>query len=419
MKKLTISAVMLTCCLAAIGQTIPPVPGRLCSAGFTPTCTDSQTIATSGGYIYVPNNGSWAPSFEKLVSGAPASLTVTVSGCMQGGTCDPAAITDTATASDVMSFGFSKVYYAFKITASWSGGTNPSVTINSYPSTAALHPNGGGMPIGSPASLQNTANFPSSGEERDFFGGYFGSYLRGTLANIESGANVIGIVNYFGDSMTRGDGLTSVLRNYLQTDWFDGGPGWCSANYAYGAVWPADCQLTADTGSGVPAGTWIDCVHGAGGSGCTGSYIANGPDLMTTISNDTSTPAAKRITCNNVDQMQLWYMQQPNGGSFEYSFDAAGEATTVNTAGALGLKVLDWATLHGAAIGNGTHYVNLKITAAGSGSSGDACQGSSSGAAEVCILGAYCINDIGGGVAVNKLGSDRINGGLMGDVHRK
>lgn len=253
--------------------------------------------------------------------------------------------------------------------------------------------------------LMNPVSYPSQYMERDFFGGYFGSYLRGTQASIEAGTNIIGIVNYFGDSMTRGDGLTSVLRNYYQTDWFDGGPGWCTANYTYGVVWPAECQLTADTGTGAPAGTWLDCVHGAGGSGCASTYTANGPDLMTSMSNDISTPAAKRLTCNNVDQMGLWYVQQPNGGSFAYTFDAAGEATTVSTAGALSVKFLDWATIHGSAIGNGTHWVNFKITAAGTGTQGDACEGTTTGVAQTCVLGAYCLNDIGGGLIVNKNGA--------------
>ncbi|MGB8887126.1 MAG: SGNH/GDSL hydrolase family protein [Candidatus Korobacteraceae bacterium] len=372
--------------------------GNLSGIPAAGSCKNSQT-AGSGQTITVTNSlGGITGSFELLVSGTPATASIPIKGCKLGGTCD-LLTTSTSTSNSIFEPTPATVYDYFTIAPTFTGGSAPTLTVN----TTITMARGGNL---SPTlNLQNTTQFPSSSEERDSFGGYFGSYLRGTQANIESGANIIGIVNYFGDSMTRGDGLTSVLRNYLQTDWFDGGPGWCSANYTYGAVWPADCQLTADTGSGAPAGTWTDCVHGAGGSGCTGNYTANGPDLMTTISNDTSTPAAKRITCENVDQMQLWYVQQPNGGSFEYTFDSAGEATTVSTAGTLSLKVLDWATIKGSAIGNGTHYVNFKITVAGSGSSGDACQGSSSGTAQTCILGAYCINDIGGGMVVNKNGA--------------
>lgn len=106
----------------------------------------TQIVTVSGNSVPFPNgNGSMHVSFEELIAGSPATVSIVIQGCMTGGTCDTLD-TYTTVANAIRSPSISKVYDSFSVTASWTGGTNVKVTINATLSTAN---NGSGPPSGS------------------------------------------------------------------------------------------------------------------------------------------------------------------------------------------------------------------------------------------------------------------------------
>jgi hypothetical protein len=98
------------------------------------------------GTVVVPNlYGGMSASFEEIVSGAPASVSITVQGCLRGGTCDSAMDTNTLVGSIIRSVvPVTKPYGYFLVTATWTGGTNPTVTINPFITSAKVGAGGGG-----------------------------------------------------------------------------------------------------------------------------------------------------------------------------------------------------------------------------------------------------------------------------------
>ena len=116
-----------------------------------PFCNDSQTIITSGSTIIVGGNGGLIGSFEEIFNGSPATVSVVIQGCLTAGTCSTID-TNTVATNTVRTLNFSVVYAYFKVTASWTGGTNPSVQINTRLTTA-------GLPFGSSGTISGqTAN---------------------------------------------------------------------------------------------------------------------------------------------------------------------------------------------------------------------------------------------------------------------
>ncbi len=102
------------------------------------------TLAASGTCNMGNSYGAYGASFEEIPNGSPSGVSVTVQGCMQGGTCDTAADTNTSTSATVRAVTFTKVYDYFKITVgTLTGGTSPTMTINSVVSTANSHSAGG------------------------------------------------------------------------------------------------------------------------------------------------------------------------------------------------------------------------------------------------------------------------------------
>jgi hypothetical protein len=92
-----------------------------------------------GNTVNIPNiAGSQATSFEYVFTGGPASVSITIQGCMRGqdgqpgqvGTCDAAADTYVGTTNSIRNPSFTKVYDTFLITiGTLSAGS--SVVINS------------------------------------------------------------------------------------------------------------------------------------------------------------------------------------------------------------------------------------------------------------------------------------------------
>jgi len=81
------------------------------------------TVQNTGGVIHA--------SFETVPAGSPTSVSVTVQGCMRGGTCDTASATITSTTPLITYVTFAKAYDSFQVTVgTLSGGTSPTVTVN-------------------------------------------------------------------------------------------------------------------------------------------------------------------------------------------------------------------------------------------------------------------------------------------------
>jgi len=78
-------------------------------------------------------------TFEEIIAGTPATVSIVVQGCMRGGTCE---ILDTYTtvANADRSPSLTKVYDYFAVTPSWTGGTSPSVTVSADAVAPTLTP---------------------------------------------------------------------------------------------------------------------------------------------------------------------------------------------------------------------------------------------------------------------------------------
>lgn len=87
--------------------------------------------------------GTQYNQWELLVTGAPATMTVTVTGCMRGGTCSATLATSSGTANQILNT--TGVYDYYNVAAAWTGGTAPTVTVNR---TATIAMNGGNLGLG-------------------------------------------------------------------------------------------------------------------------------------------------------------------------------------------------------------------------------------------------------------------------------
>lgn len=92
------------------------------------------TGGTSGVVLTATNpRGSAAQSFEYVITGSPATASIVLKGCMSSGTCDTIE-TSTATTSSNRSFNFNYDY--FTITPTFTGGSTPTLAVNTLFSEA-------------------------------------------------------------------------------------------------------------------------------------------------------------------------------------------------------------------------------------------------------------------------------------------
>lgn len=101
---------------------------------------DSQTISASGGTATFVDPAGVSQRFEYVISGAPASMSLVIQGCMRGGTCDSL---DTYSGTTNSNRFLSVNYDSYIITGTWSGGTNVVVKVNRL-GTAARNFSGSG-----------------------------------------------------------------------------------------------------------------------------------------------------------------------------------------------------------------------------------------------------------------------------------
>lgn len=123
----------------------------------------SYTITTSGS-IYQFNNVIAVTGFslEEVITGSPSTVSIVVQGCMRGGTCDTLD-TYTTVANTIRQIQGN--YDNFQITASWTNGTNPTVTLNilvtnsSTYSTVATQKNMASQPVPGPALVEKSGRW--------------------------------------------------------------------------------------------------------------------------------------------------------------------------------------------------------------------------------------------------------------------
>ena len=101
-------------------------PAQVAGSGVAGTTSVSGTalpnVANAGGVLHA--------SFEEIPTGSPATVSVTVVGCMRGGTCDAASNTNTTATATIVYVTFAKAYDYFVVTPSWTGGTAVTYTVN-------------------------------------------------------------------------------------------------------------------------------------------------------------------------------------------------------------------------------------------------------------------------------------------------
>jgi len=143
-KKILILAAMLITTIVCRGQ-----PTGNCSNNTSQqtqrSCADSQKTAVSGTVFTIQNNGGLVPAFEELITGAPATVSIVIQGCGPSGTCDTLD-TYTTVANAVRAPTVSKFYSYYTVTPSWTGGTNPVVTVNTTITSARLGSPGSSFP---------------------------------------------------------------------------------------------------------------------------------------------------------------------------------------------------------------------------------------------------------------------------------
>jgi hypothetical protein len=145
---LVLAAVMLLAAVA-LGQSSGPVNCGDASVTFISCRPAQQTIANSGDSITINNYvAGVTASFEELITGAPATVSIVIKGCMRGTTCDTLD-TYTTVANAIRKPTISSIYDYFTITASWTGGSSVSVKVNTAVTTAR---NGGGGSLAIPGS---------------------------------------------------------------------------------------------------------------------------------------------------------------------------------------------------------------------------------------------------------------------------
>lgn len=123
---------------------------------------DKQTVTASASTVTELNNaGAMNVSFEYVITGSPATISIVLSGCKNGGTCEALdTYTTVANAIRPTSSALSKAYDYFTIVPSWTGGTNPAVTINTTLLGAGAGSSSGG---GTVTAVTGSSGVSSSG----------------------------------------------------------------------------------------------------------------------------------------------------------------------------------------------------------------------------------------------------------------
>jgi lysophospholipase L1-like esterase len=138
-------------------------------------------------------------------------------------------------------------------------------------------------------------------------------------------AGAITRITHYGDSPITNDGITSTVRRLLQTRFGDAGHGFILMDRPW--AWYNHEAITFTSGGG-----WDDDPMGPGSNtgefGLGGvSFRASGPGKYARFA-----PASTGETGKNFSRMEVYYLNEPNGGQFSVSVNNE-DAHTVSTSG--------------------------------------------------------------------------------------
>lgn len=232
-----------------------------CPVAPTPS---TQSTSVSGTPLIFNNacggTGTFFPTFEEKIAGAPATVSIPAAGCMRGGTCDTLE-TYTTVANSNRAPTASKVYDYFTVTPSWTGGTSVVVTVNYSANPFARGPSSGGN---GNATTVNGAAVPASDP-------VLGSNGSGQLIPSTS-TSIIGLFSACSGTQSLGaDGAchtnaslpTAPSSNGVQSVVFPGASGAATTAYAGVAVDPnGETTCAAGTLSYLDRTGYIKCSGG-------------------------------------------------------------------------------------------------------------------------------------------------------------
>lgn len=237
------------------------------------------------------------------------------------------------------------------------------------------------MPVPGPGALalSEAGRFPAT--MLNFGKGYLRDWFA-QLSKIKAADGTSqAVIACIGDSWMHLDArLVAPLRDWLQAEYGNGGPGWVSAN--------SDVYLLTE--SRVVArsvtGTWTNRDKNSTPKGY-------GPDLNDAYTTDTATPAKITFTATStpVTAVDIHYLKVTNGLGLEYQVDSGGW-TTVDTNASEAHGVV---SITGLSDTNG-HVIEVRAAAAVTGS----------GAGGLTVLGIDAKRTGVNGVRVLKLGSN-------------
>lgn len=93
---------------------------------------DTQSTSVSGTVLRFNDTlGTQTNSFEMVPTGGPATVTVTIDGCMRGGKCNTSIGSTSSTTSTIINLTMTNGPYDFyNVNVAFTGGTNPTFTFN-------------------------------------------------------------------------------------------------------------------------------------------------------------------------------------------------------------------------------------------------------------------------------------------------
>ncbi|HWY55738.1 MAG TPA: hypothetical protein VNZ03_14820 [Terriglobales bacterium] len=235
--------------------------------------TDQQTLSISGNTLTFPDTvGTQSNSFEVKVTGAPTTLSITVSGCMRGGTCTTLA-TSTSTSNQVISTAGGP-YDNYQLTGTWTGGTSPTLLVNRTGSSARKQ---------SPATT---------------------AIVNASLA---TGGDMAKAISAACQTLPVTGGLVDA-RGVPTPMWLNSQP-WAGCNKGATILWPAGRIYTSNI-IFMPGNGARPQMHGTGTS--PGSGTAAGT-MITACRQDTNDANFANLNCGG---NPFGFPQFPNGGAF-------------------------------------------------------------------------------------------------------
>lgn len=140
-KKILFTVILLAAIVSPAQQTVKKDSGTITVSG--------GAVGTAGGAFQLNNDlGMVTNGFEVVITGTPSTVSVITKGCMRGGTCDTLD-TYTTVANANRKPSISVAYDYFEISATWTGGTSPTVRINRTATLARSGASGAGGAVSS------------------------------------------------------------------------------------------------------------------------------------------------------------------------------------------------------------------------------------------------------------------------------